>query len=238
MSLHQKSKFRIVVVFGIFIGLLFLLSNMLQSVVFFVASPAWKIGEIFSGYSVILHSKDSLLQENKRLKEQITFLQAESSIHNNADNDSSKASVVVRPPQSLYGTLIVRIKDIPVEKGDYVLVGSNIMIGMVDDVSFGFAKVILFSLPGYTQNFVVQRSGIPLVVEGRGSGNMRARLPYGADIEVHDVVVDPLSSRIIAEVIDVSEEDTDTFMNVLLKTPVNILELQDVYIRAQESLKI
>ncbi|MCI5108594.1 MAG: hypothetical protein MRY49_01975, partial [Candidatus Pacebacteria bacterium] len=69
----------------------------------------------------------------------------------------------------------------------------------------------------------------PVTLEGAGSGNLRAELPRGSDIDEIDLLVDE-EGRIIAEVIEIIEDDSSAFMTVLLRMPVNVFEIQTVSI--------
>ena len=137
------------------------------------------------------------------------------------------ASVLSKPNQSPYDTLIVDIGEgKTVEVGNIVIFGET-MLGIVDAVYGRVVKIRLFSSPGVELDVVIGEDHIPATIVGRGGGAFRTTLPRGITIEEKDIALFPLfHAWIIGMVEKVESKQSRSFQTILLSSPVNIFELR------------
>lgn len=174
-------------------------------------------------YVESLVSDRDIEKENKELKIQVEKLNLMLLGNEDSNVPDNTYRVITRPPENLYGLLLVEMGDYGIGDPVYSLSGSY--IGFVESSS----NVKLISFPSLRTEARVARSGIPIVAEGIGGGNLRAELPRGSDIKEGDVVLDS-ENRIIAQVITIEEDEASAFTRALLRVPVNIFEIQYVSI--------
>lgn len=207
----------------------FFLSGAIKPIASSLSIPVIYIKQLLKVYP----SDQELLEENRILRERVDKLQLEISTSNNSKADLNEeyleSEVLVRPPQNIYGSLIIRVGD-GVNPGDRVLSKNGVYLGVIEEVSLSRAKVELISHPGFQGQFVIERSGLPINTQGVGGGNMRAELPQGSDIEEYDLVVDLETGRVVAEVGSIDADDASAFMKIYMRTPVNIFEITEVLI--------
>lgn len=146
--------------------------------------------------------------------------------------DTIVAGVLVRPPASLYDTLILdRGLDAGVVKGDAVLAVGGVAIGSIEDVFSHSARAVLFSSPGNVHAVVVTGRGISGEARGRGAGNFEMRLPRDIPIAEGDVVSLPgLGGMPLGVVGSIVSAETDPFALVLFRSPLSLATLSYVLI--------
>ena len=229
MNSRQKNKStRFLFWLGVIFALIFI-SRIGFPFIAGIAGPIFSIRGWISGYSIILKDKQVLEDKNRLLEEKVTMLQAQLVTgHNVVDEGMSFSRIIARPPQSFYGTLLIEAND-TVEVGDNVFAHKRIFIGTVEEVSFGVAKVVLASTPGHISYLYCERSGVPVTLEGIGGGNLISRVPYGTDIENNDVLIDFSTGAVVAEIEDIESIESDAFIKMRARIPVNIFELNGVY---------
>lgn len=102
------------------------------------------------------------------------------------------ASVVARPPESPYDTLVLAAG-----KNDGVALGmeafgvGGVSLGVVSAVTDDFSRVTLFSAPGMMMHGWIGRGNLPLSIEGSGAGALSASLPRAAGVVAGDNVFIP-----------------------------------------------
>ena len=247
MNFHQKSKTRrkTVVVFVVVILFIFsIYSGILDKVSYVISVPLIFVGDTtesaFNKFSLFFESENKTLEENKILKETIDNLERQlvtSDEETSGDSEFIRARVLVRPSQNIYGSLILeKIDDREISVGDAVLTTSGFFMGIVDEVNFSNIKVKLSSHPDFRQDVSVDRSGIPVTIIGVGGGNMKSELPQGSDIEQFDLLIDLPTGRIVGEVGNIEADNASAFMEVFVRMPVNIFEVQEVVISPHSEL--
>ncbi len=193
-------------------------------------------------------SKRALLEENKALQEKNAFLTAEVytvSVIKKENQELKEilgqrvpdrrlllARVNAQPNRSPYGTLLLdKGSDAGVRVGDIVTVHGDIAIGKIDRVYAGSSVASFFSSPGEKIDARLLEGNIPVVAEGMGGGNFKARVPKGIIVKEGDAVISPvLSSPLLGVVMAVEVAPSDSFQNILFQVPVNIYELKWVEI--------
>lgn len=208
----------------------------LGGALWYVAGPvvAWRnsfsAGEV-ADLQAALASTSAALADRDRLAAENTQLRAELGRAGGAREVAAK--VIVRPPGTPYDTLML---DVGAANG--VAVGQEVRagalsIGVVDEVYGDTARAALYSAPGqsYQATVVTKTATVPAALEGQGGGSMVARIPAASDVRVGDRVEFPgLSGGIVGSVAAVNGNTTDTFTTIYVRLPVNIFELQYVYI--------
>lgn len=214
------------------------------------------VGEKFKSVGSYFVSKNSLFLENKNLKSQILESDADRANYFSVVDENNKlketlgrkdlkanmilASILVKPNQSLYDTLVIDIgTEQGVKTGNIVFAFGNIPIGRVDSVYKNFSKVILFSNTGEKTQAII--SGKPastsaslggnIFIEliGRGGGNFEMILPRELTLVKGDQVVLPgINPYVLAVVQTTISDPRDPFAKALLTSPVNIQELKFV----------
>lgn len=218
----------------------------LGNVVYVVSVPLIFVGDTaefaFQKVGQFFASENKTIEENKILKERIDTLERQLITSGGEEtlesNEFIRARVLVRPSQNIYGSLVLeKIDDGEIRVGDAVLATSGFFIGVVDEVSISNIKVKLSSHPGFRQDVNVDRSGIPVTVVGTGGGNMKSELPQGSDIEKFDLLMDLQTGRIVGEVGNIEVSNASAFMEVFVRMPVNIFEIQEVVIAPHRELE-
>ncbi len=178
--------------------------------------------------NIALLNLNSVAEENIKLKE----------ILNRKDEKKSivVASILAKPNQSLYDTLVVDAGTKQnIKEGSMVFAFGNVPIGRVVDVGGFSSKIVLFSSSKEKMNVIVSgRENIKDVymeVVGRGGGNFEMILPRDILLEKGDQVMLPgIRPYIIGIVETIISDPRDAFTKVLLVSPVNIQELNFVEI--------
>lgn len=244
----RATKFVIVVVFLVLIAFFFsgaigsLGKNFLNSLGF----PVWKAGLASSEKFYFLGSffnsrikqaeeirilKDELLLANLNLKEFESMVEENRNLKallNREDNQEAiSASVLVRPPQSLYDIFIIDIgRRHGLVGGEKVFV-ENVLLGFVDEVFNKTSKVKIVSSPGFEISAFIERVNLPVVVVGRGGGNFQASLPQEVEVEVGDFLVVPgLPQKLLGQIEEVEQTETGSFKKILFRLPVNLSEIR------------
>ncbi|MBI2617855.1 rod shape-determining protein MreC [Candidatus Kaiserbacteria bacterium] len=227
----------------------------LSRVLHTIGNPLWKaqaraggaVDGVFAGFK----DKQSLREENKRLKEEIvrlTFssISAEVLRHENEDLrrllqregevERIAAAVLARPSRSLYDTFVVDVgRKNGVVMNARVFGAGDIVIGTVAEVYPSTSLVSLYSTPGRTTEiFVGDDSAISAEAVGRGGGDFEVKLPRGVEVTAGTPVFSPLlQGGILGVVEDVVALPSNSFQTILFSSPVNIQSLRTVAVELQ-----
>ena len=99
------------------------------------------------------------------------------------------ASVLRRPPTTLYDTLLVDIGgNANVKEGNRVVVNGSIIIGTVSRVDRKVALITLFSTPGVLTEVFIGTSTASVTARGEGAGNFTIEVPRELGISVGETV--------------------------------------------------
>ncbi|MFA6552667.1 MAG: rod shape-determining protein MreC [Candidatus Paceibacterota bacterium] len=222
----------------------------------FMAVPLWKtenyLSDQFGVMMVAFDSKAALKAENARLYQALQEATVASSsidayVKENNDlraalgrqtNPVSKilATVLVKPPKSLYDNLIIDIgQSSGLKVGDKVFF-QDLALGTVSEVYKNSSKVQLFSSPGQKIVIAIGDKNIHTDAFGRGGGNFAAVLPKEIAVKKGDSVIAPdISPKIFGTIQEVRSEPADAMQTVLFKTPINVAELQWVEVVKNEN---
>ncbi len=246
---NRKRKLTIISVVVIFLILIFS-TAFGRSILFYLGSPIWKARNdtvsFFSGKSELLKSKLSLIEENNKLKKEISDGSREKALNDiiRKENDDLKslfgrdnpkkeilAAVLEKPFLSPYDTLVIDIGDSHgIAVGDKVK-SADTYIGYISDVYDNTSKVILYSSYGQKVKVLIGKNNIEKEALGYGGGNFRVEVPRETDIKEGDPIVIPsISPNIFAVVEKIEFKENDALENVLFKNNVNASEINWVLV--------
>lgn len=200
----------------------------------------------FNNLGGYFSSKKSLVDENKELLSKIDDMRIKEierqilEVENrefkeildreNVHENNIVASVLVKPPQSVYDTFIIDIGEGDVVIGNHVYV-KNIFVGKIIEINNRTSVVELISSPN-TKTDVRIRGSIDAVAEGRGGGRFVAILPKDVEVLVGDSVSIPGFGNGIVGVIENTElEEANSFQNVYFNTYTSFGDIDIVEVR-------
>ncbi|MDO8471253.1 MAG: rod shape-determining protein MreC [bacterium] len=212
---------RIFVLVAIFISGAIILS-FFNAAIISIVSPIWKVKNVITTGNGVLFIPKEQTQENILLE--LLGRKQESNI--------VVAAVLTHPPQTPYDVIIIDAgSNESITVGSQVSLPEGPILGVVSEIFPKNAKVKLFSASGEETNAILERNNVPVTLIGTGGGNFRLALPRDIAIEKGDRILSPnIVSRPLATVADVSVRPTDSFKEVLAKSPTNIFTLRFVFV--------
>lgn len=237
----------IVIVIAVFIGIHFIFPNFFPTIIGSVSRPIWRIEY---GLSLgLLSEKDNLILENQELKRQISEADLKLAYVNSLESeikslkmiagrstasttDMILAAVIMRPPATGYDEMIVDIGEgSGISTSSLVYGVGNVILGKIVNVGHSTSKVRLFSSPDEKHQVLIGDSRIVSTAIGRGGGQYTTDLPRDIEIKVGDQVVLPsISTTHFGIVTKVLSDPAQPYSTVLFSTPINIYNLDWVYI--------
>ncbi len=214
-------------------------------------SPVWRgenvVGRFFVKIGEHFSTRGALVEENLLLKEKITSLEFQVTTLNLTLSQERSlaelvgrerevkeviAAVLTRPPQSPYDLFVIDAGESNgLTLGSYVRLPEGPILGVVSDLFPHSAKVKLFTTAGEKTDAVLERGNIPVVLEGRGGGSFRIIVPRETVTEVGDRVISPdIGYSLLGVVEGIEVEPTDSFKEILVKSPANIFSVRIVTI--------
>lgn len=212
-----------------------------------LSSGFWKFASGDASLSFVLKDKKHLEKDIRELKETIADLEIEvlrteavrqeneelkESLGRLGNTDAVVASIILRPNQNLYDSLVVDAGSANgVRSGDIVLAYGAVAVGKVVDVRENISHVELFTQSNTTSNLI--HLATSTYIEGNGRGAAGISFDIQRDIEVleGDIVALPdTRGYIVGTVQNVSFKPTDPFKAVLVESAVNINNLRFVEI--------
>ncbi len=148
-------------------------------------------------------------------------------------NTSELAVILSRPPHTLYDSLIIDIgENSGLAPGDLVYADMNYLIGHIEAVHAASSVVKLFSSPGEKIEVLLGSSTIPVVAEGRGSGNFYIKVPRNIQVKEGDPIVVPsLHSLILGSAEKVDAGEGEAYAYIYFKLPVSFNSLRYVQVK-------
>ena len=236
----------VIFIFGAFIFSFF------DAIVIAVVSPVWKVDNAITrslkNGITFFNSQKALTEENIMLKEKLSSLQIE--ILSLSNDKSQKdillellgrrqnsemliATVLTRPPQTPYDVIIIDVgSDNSLVIGSEVFLPEGPVIGSVSEVFSKKARVELFSSANKETNAILERNNIPVTLVGAGAGNFKLILPRNIAVESGDRILSTdISLHLMAVVGEISIRSTDSFKEVLAKSPENIFAIRFVFVK-------
>ena len=166
-----------------------------------------------------LLSRSVLEVENERLRDLL-------GIRSGNEVFSLVASVVVRPPETPYGLMVIdRGTRDGLVVGDLVRSSRKEILGEVVAIEESLAKVLLYSAPDQTRSVLLGADELPVSALGLG-GAWRIEVPQESVVAVGDSVVSDSSERfVLGYVISIDDREGEPFKYVYAAPSVNIQEL-------------
>ncbi len=217
-----------------------------------LVSPLWRAENRFSrslsGVGDFFKFRSTLIRENEELHSRLSSLELEVSTLSLAKSESERllallgrqsqaggiaAAVLTHPPQSPYDLLVIDAgaRD-AVTEGAKVFLPEGPEVGVVTQVFPSFSRVRLLSTAGEKTAAVLERHDVPVELVGQGAGNFKIVLPREAEVAVGDRILSAnLQSSLVAIVEEVSLEATDSFKEVLARSPMNVFSIRFLTIK-------
>ena len=206
--------------------------SIFDATVISLVAPVWKMEN-----AVIrtFNPQDTLIAENAMLRERIFSLEAELvSLQTGRRPESNMvtAAVLTHPPQTPYDSIIIDAgSNESIGLDSEVLLPDGSAFGVVSQVFAKQSRVKLYSTAGEETNAVLERGNVPVVLVGSGGGNFKIILPRDVVVMVGDRVLTPYTSaRLLAVVEEIVIGSTDSFQEVLARSPANIFTLRFVFV--------
>ena len=224
----------------------------LDGVIISTVSPIWRaenaVSRSLRNVTTYFSSQNSLVRDNAALKDRIASLEIEVTslssgqvvvnnllelLNRRPESNMIVAAVLTYPPETPYDIIIIDAGlDQSVTVGSEVLLPEGPILGVVSDVLPRKARVKLLSTNGEKTNAILERNNVPVTLVGAGEGNFKLVLPRDIEVERGDRIISPhLNARLIALVGGVDINSTDSFKEVLAKSPTNIFTLRFVFIK-------
>ncbi len=235
---------------GIFVGGA-IFFGLLGGPILTLVSPIWQgenmLGRALAHMGENFRTRSSLVRENIALREDVASLELQVSSLNLALSQERSlaellgrerrveevvASVLTRPPQSPYDLFVIDAGEKEgLMVGAWVRLPEGPLLGTISDLFAHSAKVKLFTTAGEKTEAVLERGGVPVILEGRGGGSFRIVVPRETWVEAGDRVVSADTGESLLGVVEkVVVEPTDSFKEILVKSPANIFSVRLVTI--------
>lgn len=199
----------------------------------FVATKSHLFFSSFSDAAKLVIQNEKLLEENTALvNENQALRQAAADIEMLPDG-GILASVVARPPESPYDTLILAMGSTAgVAIGQEAFGEGGVPVGVVSSVTADFSRVTLFSAPHTVIHGWVGQKRTLLTIFGAGAGAMNASLSHSADIMVGDTVFAPGPGMLpIGVVARVDGDPSSPVVTLRIKPNANLFSIARVRLR-------
>lgn len=224
------------------------LRSIVTQAVYSVAPFVWGAGDAgenaLETFFANFKEKDTLVKENKTLKEIISIMEVkvldrnllaekvirlEESLGRSRNDDRVVANVLIGPGRSIYDTLVIDAGEKEgIIAGNMVVYSGSGVIGEVVETTTYTAKVKLFSSPGEEHSVTVGSYNIPILVVGSGMGNFEANVPKDSTVFVGDNILTPKNSLILGNVSLIEEKPEEPVKRIFFRFPFNITEIKTV----------
>lgn len=191
--------------------------SLFDAVVMSIVSPIWEVTR-----------REVLPPSNEQTQKNILL----ELVGRKQESDTVIATVLTRPPQTPYDVIVIDAgSNESVSVGSEVSLPEGPILGVVSDVYSKRAKVKLFSASGEETSAVLERNNMPVILVGTGGGNFKLTLPRDMTVEKGDRILSAdIAPRHLATVGEINVQPTDSFKEVLARSPTNIFTLRFVFI--------
>ncbi len=189
----------------------------------FVRNAPASIAEITLAPNVLNAELSALKIENAELR-QLVGKRMETGDAANAASGEVVASVLMRPPQLPFDSLVIRAgAEDGIAVGDQVYAFSSFPIGEIASVTGGTSIVRLFSAPGNKVEVLIGTTTTAVMAEGKGGGNFFLKLPKVTEISKGDIVMRSyLPPEAFGTIESVDSTEGEAYTYAYFKLPVNI----------------
>ncbi len=189
---------------------------------------------LFLKNEFLIKENVALINENRALTAKERALSALFKAPSNTEiPEDILASVVTRPPESPYDTLVIAAgMEMGVTVGMEVFGIGSVPVGIVSEVLPDFSRVTLFSSPRTVVHGWVGHAKFPITIQGAGGGAMRASLARSAGIGVGDTVFAPGPGALpIGTVTHIADDPTAPEVVLRITPAVNLFSITWVFLR-------
>ncbi len=193
-----------------------------DSTVISILSPVWKAKNVIMTGNEVLPILNQQTEVNRLLE----------LVGRKQNINMVVAAVLTHPPQTPYDIIII-----DAGSNESIAVGSEVslpegpILGVVSEVFSKRARIKLFSTSGEETNAILERNNVPVVLVGTGGGNFKLTLPRDTTVEKGDKILSPnIVPRLLAVVGEININSTDSFKEVLAKSPTNIFTIRFVFV--------
>lgn len=218
-----------------------------------VSKPFFVFGKQISFATSFISSRKTLIEQNQALRDEIDGLKIKllsfdslAKEHEeilktyNRSNIENKvlASVMVKPPQTPYDTLILDVgSENQASINNRVYGIGGIVLGIIDEIGKKTSRAVLFSNPDRETRVIVERTDQNITLIGKGGGNFEAEVPQEVDVLKSDtLVLAGIRLPIVAIVVDVESNPASAFKKVIARVPLNIFNLRFVEVETSPGL--
>jgi cell shape-determining protein MreC len=191
-----------------------------------------------------LDSKQSLIEENGRLREEIAKRDENATRYAAlaAENESLREMLGLVAEEGITVPVLSSFTSSPygsfrigggvaagIEEGSIVLTPGGYVLGAVTFVSARTATVEAFFSPG--KEIEMHVNGFPFMADGRGGGNARGEVPRDAQVAVNDPVIVPaFGGRTAGIVGKIESASSSAYTTLFIRIPRNLDSLRYVHV--------
>ncbi len=192
--------------------------------------------------------KKDLMEVNAALKQKLVLLQdveaqmrlvqdendALKGVVGENDGKNFVASVILKPPQALYDTLLLSSGEKSgIKMGDFLYATDTIILGKIVEVESNTSLGKLFTSSGEKTEAFLGAKAIPAELTGVGGGAFTAQLPKGVEVAEGDPAYLQIGTerKLVGVVRSIETTSNNSFETLHVGSPVNIFELQAILIK-------
>jgi rod shape-determining protein MreC len=207
---------------------------------------------IFSSAGKYLRSRQSLDEENSRLRAKVTELSLEIergkdlaeenirlkellSFKKNIKYETVSAEVISRDPNNWIGSFTINKGAADGLKRGAAVCSAKGLVGKVDDVFKNTSSVMLITHPGFRAGGMLRESRLHGVIEGDGKGYARMiYLPLDSDIKPGEIVVTSGYGRefpkglVVGKIVSVEKSNTGLFKIAVILPEADAYDQEEV----------
>ena len=226
----------------------FIFSGTTENILQTVFSPLWQgslraeggVAGIFSVFSF----KQSLIDENAKLKAQVQNLSERQADYDAVKNENAQlsaelgrkpkeasfaAAIILRPPELPYDTFMLDLGSADgISLGDTVLGQDGTYLGVISELYDHSSKALLASTSGIETKTMLSR--VPVSFIGKGGGTYEARIPQAVQITEGDTAAVVPDSFILGKVAKIEVDANNAYRRVVLSSGINLSEAGYVFI--------
>jgi cell shape-determining protein MreC len=251
---NKKLNNKTWVIAGLFLVLLFsqyFFGGGIKNFFYTIYRPIWIVEENvknpFSGIINFFKTKNSIINENLSLKDELTKLKLKESDYDalQKENDELKsqlgrddkvkkiiANILSKPPVSPYDTFVIDAgAKNSVTLGNKAYISDKIIIGSITEIRDKSSIISLFSKNGVNTGVVLERTGVTYNLVGNGGQNYKLEGPKDTDLLWGDVFTYPDGHRsIVGNVYYIDTNSQSAFKTAYIRPPVNVFSYKTVLI--------
>lgn len=197
----------------------------------------------------VLKEKKSLAEENFFLKNKLVELEIKTAVLEDLRKENEKlkgvfsqnkessliaASIISRYGYRDYDSLIIDAGlNQGAKEGMPVTAYGEVLLGYIAEIAPSSSRVKFISFPGEETSIFIDDS-VSAIAVGAGGENLEIMLPRGVEVKIGSRIKSLENSLLLGFAEKIAGEPADPFQKILLRLPVNIHELRQVYLLKRE----